>query len=64
MKALKDAFTERNNETFCILRILGTAGVLLVGISAIIGAAPFEVGAGIAAIITATGGGVRLKGEK
>ena len=59
----KEMFTERDNQTLCVLRILGTLGVLFVGGAAVLGAAPFEVGAGVAAIITAIGGGVRLKGE-
>ena len=59
----KEIFTERDNQTLCVLRILGTIGVLFVGGAALLGAAPLEVGAGVAAIITAIGGGVRLKGE-
>ena len=59
----KDLVTEKDNETLCVLRLLGAVGVLFVGGAAVLGAAPFEVGAGIAAIITAIGGGVRLKGE-
>ena len=60
---LKDAITEKDNETFCAVRIIGFLGVALVGSAIVVGAAPLEVGAGIAAIITAIGGGIRLKGE-
>ena len=61
---LKNAFTESDNETFCVIRILGCVGVVLVGTAIFVGAAPLEVGAGVGAIITAIGGGVRLKGEQ
>jgi len=42
----KEIFTERDNETLCVLRLLGAVGVLFVGGAAVLGAAPFEVGAG------------------
>ena len=61
--AFKDALTERDNETFCAIRIIGFLGVALVGSAIVVGAAPLEVGAGIAAIIGALGGGIRLKNE-
>lgn len=60
---IKNALTERDNETFCVIRILGCVGVVLVGTAIFVGAAPLEVGAGVGAIITAIGGGVRLKNE-
>ena len=60
---VKDALTERNNETFCAIRIIGFLGVALVGSAIVVGAAPLEVGAGVGAIITAIGGGIRLKNE-
>ena len=60
---LKDALTERDNETYCAIRIIGFLGVALVGTAIVVGAAPLEVGAGIAAIITSIGGGIRLKNE-
>lgn len=61
---IKDALTERDNSTFCTIRILGTVGVIIVGMAVVIGAAPLEAGAGVAAILTAIGGGIRLKGEE
>ena len=61
--AFKDALTERDNETYCAVRIIGFLGVALVGAAIVVGAAPLEVGAGIGAIITAIGGGIRLKNE-
>ena len=60
---IKNALTERDNETYCAIRIIGFAGVALVGTAIVVGAAPLEVGAGIAAIITSLGAGIRLKNE-
>ena len=60
---IKDALTERNNETFCAIRIIGFLGVALVGSAIVVGASALEVGAGIAAIITSLGAGIRLKNE-
>ena len=60
---VKDALTEKDNETYCAIRIIGFAGVALVGSAIVVGTAPLEVGAGIAAIIGAVGGGIRLKNE-
>ena len=60
---IKDALTEKDNETYCAIRIIGFAGVALVGAAIVVGAAPLEVGAGIAAIITSLGAGIRLKNE-
>ena len=62
--AIKQALTENNNETYCVIRILGVVGIGIVGMAVVIGAAPLEAGAGIAAVLTAIGGGARLKGEK
>ena len=63
-KVMKDAFTEKDGDTFCVVRILGFVGIGLVGGAMVLGAAAFEVGAGCAAIITSIGAGVRLKGEE
>ena len=60
---IHDALTERDNETYCAVRIIGFLGVALVGSAIVVGAAPLEVGAGVAAIIGALGAGVRLKNE-
>ena len=60
---IHDAITERDNTTYCAIRIIGFLGVALVGAAIVVGAAPLEVGAGIAAIIGALGGGIRLKNE-
>ena len=42
---VKDALTEKDNETYCAIRIIGFAGVALVGAAIVVGAAPLEVGA-------------------
>lgn len=60
---VRDALTERDNETYCAIRIIGFLGVALVGSAIVVGAAPLEVGAGVAAIMGALGGGIRLKNE-
>jgi len=62
-RVIHDALTERDNSTFCAIRIIGFLGVALVGSAIVVGAAPLEVGAGIAAIITSLGAGIRLKNE-
>ena len=61
---LKQALTENGNESYCVIRILGVVGIGIVGMAVVIGAAPLEAGAGVAAVLTAIGGGARLKGEK
>ena len=63
MKA-REILTEKDNETLCVIRILGTVGVVIVGMAVVIGAAPLGAGAGVAAILTAIGGGIRLKNEE
>jgi uncharacterized membrane protein YkgB len=62
--SLKHLVTENDNETYCVIRVLGVVSIGLVGLAVVIGAAPFEAGAGAAAVLTAIGGGARLKGEK
>ena len=62
--AIKQALTENGNESYCVIRILGVVGIGIVGMAVVIGAAPLEAGAGVAAVLTAIGGGARLKGEK
>ena len=60
---VRDALTEKDNETYCAIRIIGFLGVALIGSAIVVGAAPLEVGAGVAAIMGALGGGIRLKNE-
>ena len=63
-QVIKDALTENDSKTYCVIRILGVIGIGIVGVAVAIGAAPLEAGAGVAAVLTAIGGGVRLKGEQ
>lgn len=58
----KEIITEGDNTTLCAIRILGFVGMGLVGVGVVIGLAPAEIGLGAAAIITAVGGSLRLKG--
>ncbi len=60
---IKHLLTESDNETFCAIRVIGFVGVGLVASAIFVGAAPLEVGAGIAAIIGAVGGSIRMKGD-
>lgn len=60
---LKDLLTQSDNQTYCAIRLLGFVGVVMVGAAAVIGSAPLEVGMGVAAVITAIGGSIRLKGQ-
>jgi len=60
---INDIVTQSDNETFCAIRVLGFVGAGIVLSALIIGAAPAEAGIGIAAIITAVGGSLRLKGS-
>jgi hypothetical protein len=58
-----EIFTESDNVTLCAIRILGFVGVGLVGAGLIVGAAPAEIGLGVAAVIGAVGGSIKLKGD-
>lgn len=62
MMVIRHLLTQSDNETYDAIRVLGFIGVIFVGGAAVIGAAPLEVGAGIAAVITAIGGSIKLKG--
>lgn len=59
----REIFTEGDNATLCAIRVMGFVGLGLVGVAVVVGSAPFEVGAGIAAVIASVGGGIRLKGD-
>ena len=60
---IREFLTESDNVTLCAIRILGFVGAGLVGAGLAVGAAPAEIGLGIAAIIGAVGGSIRLKGD-
>ena len=61
--SVKAIFTENDNRTFCAIRVLGFIGVGLVGAGIVIGAAPAEIGLGVAAIIGSVGGAIKWKGD-
>ena len=60
---IRELVTEKDNATLCALRTFGFAGIGLVGLAILVGSGAAEVGIGVGAIITAVGGGIRLKGE-
>jgi hypothetical protein len=60
---IREMLTESNNDTLCAIRILGFVGIGLVGAGLIVGAAPAEIGLGVAAVIGAVGGSIKLKGD-
>ena len=60
---ITDMFTQKDNATFCAMRVMGFVGIGIVAAAVVIGAPALEAGAGIAAIVTAVGGAIRLKGE-
>lgn len=58
-----DTFTENDNQTYCAIRIMGFVGFSLVASALLFGTGIGEVGVASAAIITAVGGSLRLKGD-
>ena len=60
---VKELFTEGDNTTGCAVRVLGFIGMGLLGVGLIIGAAPAEIGLGVAAIVGSVGGAIRMKGD-
>ena len=60
---VKEIFTESDNATLCVVRVLGIVGMGLLGAGVLVGAAPAEIGLGVAAIIGAVGGSIRMKGD-
>lgn len=57
-----EIFTQSDNLTLCAMRVMGFIGLGVVATAVVIGAPALEAGAGIAAIVTAVGGAIRLKG--
>lgn len=60
---LREVFTKANNETLCEIRILGVIGTMAVIGAGFLALPALEIGGGVAAIITAIGGAIRLKGS-
>lgn len=60
---LKEYFTKSDNETLCEIRLIGLVGAVAVISAGFVALPALEIGGGIAAIITAIGGAIRLKGS-
>lgn len=60
---LREIFTKADNETLCEIRILGVVGTVAVIGAGLLALPALEIGGGVAAIITAIGGAIRLKGS-
>lgn len=60
---VKEMLTEADNTTVCAIRVLGFIGVGILGAGVAVGAAAAEIGFGVAAIIGAVGGSIKLKGD-
>lgn len=60
---ITDVITERDNNTFCAIRIIGFSGIGLIATAIMVGTGIAEVGIGVAAIITSIGGALKLKGD-
>lgn len=58
-----DTFTENDNQTYCAIRVMGFISISLVATAIFVGTGIAEVGVASAAIITAIGGSLRLKGD-
>ena len=59
---LKEVFTKSDNLTLDEIRILGVIGSVAVIGAGLLALPALEIGGGIAAIITAIGGSIRLRG--
>jgi hypothetical protein len=60
---LREVFTKADNETLCEIRILGVVGTVAVIGAGLLALPALEIGGGVAAIITAIGGAIKLKGS-
>ena len=60
---IREVFTKSDNLTLDEVRILGVIGVAAVIGAGFLALPAIEIGGGIAAIITAIGGAVRLRGS-
>ena len=60
---ISEMFTKGDNETLCEIRILGVIGTLAVIGAGFIALPALEIGGGVAAVITALGGSIRLRGS-
>jgi hypothetical protein len=60
---LREVFTKADNQTLCEIRILGVVGTVAVIGAGLLALPALEIGGGVAAIITAIGGAIKLKGS-
>ena len=60
---IREVFTKSDNLTLDEVRILGVIGVAAVIGAGFLALPAIEIGGGVAAIITAIGGAVRLRGS-
>ena len=60
---IREVVTKSDNETLCEIRIIGVVGSVAVIGAGLLALPALEIGGGIAAIITAIGGAIRLKGS-
>ena len=60
---VREVFTKSDNLTLDEVRILGVIGVAAVIGAGLLALPAIEIGGGVAAIITAIGGAVRLRGS-
>lgn len=60
---IREVFTKSNNDTLCEIRVLGVIGTAAVIGAGFLALPAIEIGGGVAAIITAIGGAVRLRGS-
>ena len=60
---IREVVTKADNETLCEIRIIGVVGSVAVIGAGLLALPALEIGGGIAAIITAIGGAIRLKGS-
>ena len=60
---LKELVTKGDNDTLCEVRVLGVFGAVADITGGFLALPALEIGGGVAAIITALGGAIRLRGS-
>ena len=60
---LRELFTHDDNETLCEIRVLGAMGVIAVVTGGFLALPVLEIGGGVAAILIALGGAMKLRGS-
>ena len=59
----REVFTKSDNETLDEVRVLSVLGVIAVIGAGFLALPALEIGGGVAAVITALGGSIRLRGS-